>query len=53
MKVVKSKQSPKFCVDTSEMSKTEKGVMARAIKSGEEQINFLRNSKEEDSDDES
>ena len=27
----KNKQ-PKFCVDTSEMTKTEKGVMARAIK---------------------
>jgi len=49
----KNKQPPKFCVDTSGMSKTEKGVMARAIKSGEEQINFLRNPKEEDSDDES
>ena len=37
----KNKQQ-KFCVNTSEMTKTEKGIMAKAIKSGEDQINFLR-----------
>lgn len=47
----KNKQQ-KFCVDTNEMTKIEKGVMARAIKSGEEQINFLRKPQEEEDSDE-
>jgi len=31
-----------FCQDTSNMTETEKGVMARAVKAGQDQVNFLR-----------
>lgn len=32
----------RFCQDTTNMSETEKGIMARSIKAGQDQINFLR-----------
>ena len=32
----------RFCQDTTGMTDTEKGIMARSIKSGQDQINFLR-----------
>ena len=31
-----------FCADTSKMSDTEKKIMARAMKAGEDQINIVR-----------
>jgi len=31
-----------FCADTSEMSDTEKKIMATAMKAGQDQINILR-----------
>ena len=37
-----ARKGKEFCQDTSKMTETEKGVMARAVKSGQEQINFLR-----------
>lgn len=37
-----ARKAKEFCQDTSEMSETEKGIMARAIKGGQDQINFLR-----------
>ena len=49
-----ARKAKEFCQDTSEMTETEKGVMARAVKSGQEQINFLREQEakktQEDSD---
>ncbi len=35
----------KFCANTNEMSGTEKKIMANAMKTGQEQINFLREEK--------
>lgn len=37
-----ARKAKEFCQDTSEMTETERGVMARAVKAGQEQINFLR-----------
>ena len=31
-----------LCADSSDLSETEKGIMARSMKAGQEQINFLR-----------
>ena len=31
-----------LCADSSDLSDTEKGIMARSMKAGQEQINFLR-----------
>lgn len=31
-----------LCADSSNLSETERGIMARAMKAGQEQINFLR-----------
>ena len=33
-----------FCVDTSQMSDTEKKIMATAMKAGQDQINIVRQS---------
>ena len=35
----------KFCQDITDMSETEKGIMARSVKLGQDQINFLRKQK--------
>jgi len=35
----------RFCQDTTNMSETEKGIMARSVKLGQDQINFLREQK--------
>ena len=32
----------RFCQDTTNMTETEKGIMARSVKLGQDQINFLR-----------
>jgi len=37
-----ARKTKEFCQDTSEMTETEKGVMARAVKAGQDQVNFLR-----------
>ncbi len=31
-----------LCADSSDLSETEKGIMAMSMKAGQEQINFLR-----------
>jgi len=40
----------RFCQDTTGMTETEKGIMARSIKSGQDQINFLREQAKENSE---
>jgi len=32
----------RFCQDITNMTETEKGIMARSVKLGQDQINFLR-----------
>ena len=32
----------RFCQNITNMSETEKGIMARSIKTGQDQINFIR-----------
>jgi len=42
-----AKKKNTFCADTSEMSDTEKKIMASAMKAGEDQINILREAQTE------
>jgi len=38
-----------FCADTSEMSDTEKKIMASAMKAGQDQINIVREARSQES----
>jgi len=48
-----AKKKNTFCADTSEMTDTEKKIMATAMKQGEEQINIVRESRIQESEEES
>ena len=48
-----AKKKNTFCADTSEMTDTEKKIMATAMKQGEEQINIVRESRTQESEEES
>ena len=45
-----AKKKNTFCADTSEMTDTEKKIMARAMKAGEDQINIVRESRTQESE---
>jgi len=47
-----ARKTKEFCQDTSKMTETEKGVMARAVKSGQDQVNFLREQKAKENQEE-
>lgn len=48
-----AKKKNTFCADTSKMTDTEKKIMATAMKQGEEQINIVRESRAQETKEES